>query len=286
MAKDTDLSTDWERSAGIFNCVGGCGRKRLTGEFFSKKQVEKALDSLKTIADRDIRQDTEQCLYISAVCKECMDAKEERERAEAQARRDEQGKKAEETVLETPEHIMTSLAARPFGMTPSKADESLGYVVAKVSEGKPAAKAGVGFGWRVFAVASTACEGLNLEAVQALLKAAELPVSVEFEALPGGADFCTACQRVLPAPLFSRKMRTKPVEKRRCSACVEASEADAATAAGEEAGASEKPQSQLGELQALCAESAAQAEKVTGLKPVRGGGYVGRGGKARGRGSH
>lgn len=289
MAKDADVNTDWERSAGIYNCTGGCGRKRLPASEFSKKQVEKALERLNTIADKDIRDgaNMDRCIFLSAVCRKCTEEKEECEKAEAQARRDAREQAAEEAVLEPPERFTISLSERPFGMQPSKADESLGYVIAKVTEGKPASKAGVRLGWRVVEVAGKTTEGLDLEATQALLKAAELPASVEFEGVPGGADFCTACHLVLAAPLFSRKMRTKPAEKRRCSACVEASEAEAggANAEGDTAGSSEKPQSKLDELQALCADSANQAEKVTGLKPVRGGGYIGRGGRARGRGA-
>merc|ERR1711971_436310 len=146
----------------------------------------------------------ERSIFLSAVCRRCMEEKE--------------------TVLEPPERVVVSLAERPFGMTPSKVDEtqSLGYVVAKVTEGKPASRAGVRPGWRAVKIGGASCEGLDLEAAQALMKAAELPASVEFEAVPGGADFCTACQRLLPAPLFSRKMRTKPPDKRRFTACVEA----------------------------------------------------------------
>merc|ERR1719274_559136 len=103
-------------------------------------------------------------------------------------------------------------------MTPSKAD-GVGYLVAKVSDGKPAARAGVGPGWRVAEVAGTSCDGLGLEEVKEVLKNATLPVDVVMEKMPGGGDFCTACQQVLVWALFSRKMRTKPPDKRRCSAC-------------------------------------------------------------------
>merc|ERR1712176_145175 len=96
-------------------------------------------------------------------------------------------------------------------------------------------------------------------------------------------DLCTACQRVLPSDKFSRKMRTKPAEKRRCTACVE--ESGAADEAGGDENSAAKGTSKLSELQALCASSADQAEKVTGLKPVRGGSAAGRG-KGRGRGGY
>ncbi|CAJ1353132.1 unnamed protein product, partial [Effrenium voratum] len=104
----------------------------------------------------------------------------------------------------------------------------------------------------------------------------ELPVTASFEALPANGDFCTSCQEILHSNSFSRKMRTKPPEKRRCSQCVEA-EADAEAAAAEAAGypaegaEGEEPQSKMSELRQLCAESAKEAEKVTGLKALRGG---------------
>merc|ERR1719336_2682179 len=170
-----------------------------------------------------------------------------------------------------------TLAERPFGMTPSKAD-GVGYLVAKVSEGKPAAKAGVRAGWHLVEINGKPCAELDLESAQAELKASDLPVDVVFEAVPGGADFCTACQRVLPIPLFSRKMRTKPPEKRRCSACVEASEAeDGEGAEGAPAIHVAQPKGKLGELAGLCAETAREAEAVTGLRAVRGGSRAGRG---------
>jgi hypothetical protein len=287
MARDFEVNTDWERSVGVYNC-SVCGRQRLCASEFSKKQVEKALEAYKSIKDKDIREDPniQQSVFLSAVCKKCIQEKEDRERQEAQARRDEaearsgeREKILEETVLETPERVVVSIGERPFGMSSSKADDANGYLVSKVTEGKPASKAGVRPGWRVVTVAGKSCEGLDVDAVLALFKAADLPVELEFESVPDNADYCTACQRVLPASLFSRKMRTKPRESRRCSACVEASQAEPEKEEGGETG---KPQSQLDELKALCAESAVQAEKVTGLKPVRGGGYIGRGGRARG----
>jgi hypothetical protein len=286
MAKDTDVNTDWELSAGIYSCIGGCSRQRLPASEFSKKQIEKALNALNTLGDKDIRNgpDIQEVLYLNAVCKRCMEEKEERERQEAQVRREKCEAAAEEIVLEPGEKITVSISERPFGMASSKADDVQGYLVSKVTEGKPAARAGVRPGWRAVSVGGKSCEGLDVDAVLAMFKAAELPVDLEFEAVPENADFCTACHRVLPAPLFSRKMRTKPRETRRCSACVEAAQADSAGAPGGEGaeGGTEKPQSQLDELKALCADSAAQAEKVTGLKPVRGGGYIGRGGRSRG----
>jgi len=285
MAKSEDLSTDWQRSAGDFSC-SVCRRKRLPASEFSKSQVDKALASLNTIPDKDIRTgpDLDRVLFLTAVCKKCSEEREEKEREEARAKREAREQAAEEAVLEPPERVSVSLAERPFGMTPSKA-EGVGYLVTKTSEGKPAARAGVRPGWRVAEVTGQSCEGLDLEAVQALLKAAELPVAVVFEKVPGGAEFCTACQRVLPAPLFSRKMRTRPPDKRRCSACVEAAdgaaEAEAEAAEGAAPAPAEaadgKPQSKLAELRELCAGTAREAEQVTGIRAVRGGSRGGRG---------
>ena len=135
--------------------------------------------------------------------------------------REQEKAQALEDGLQPPERMALSLGERPFGMTPSKAD-GVGYLVAKVSDGKPAARAGIRPGWRIASITGKPCDGLDLDAVQTLLKAAELPVDVAFDALPGGGDFCVACQRVLVWALFSRKMRTKPPDKRRCTACVEA----------------------------------------------------------------
>ena len=69
--------------------------------------------------------------------------------------------------------------------------------------------------------------------------------------------------------------RTKPPEKRRCGACVGEKEE-----AGYEAPeAPEAPANKLSELQQLCAETAREAEQVTGLKAARGAGR----GRGRGR---
>lgn len=287
MAKSNDLSTDWQRSAGDFSCAV-CQRKRLPASEFSRQQVEKALAALKTLPDRDIRTgpDVDRHLFLTAVCKRCSEEREAQDRAEAEQRREARQQAAEEAeaAMGPPERVQVVLEQRPFGMAPAKAEDSAGYLVVKVTDGKPAATAGVRLGWRVVEVAGATCEGLGLEDVQALMKGADLPVQVTFEAVPSGADFCTACQKVLAAPLFSRKMRTKPVEKRRCSACVEAAEgaeAEAREAAAAEVAAaapSGGPPSKLSELQQLCAESAKEAEQVTGLRATRGTG------KGRGRG--
>mmetsp|Transcript_59429 Transcript_59429/g.192146 ORF Transcript_59429/g.192146 Transcript_59429/m.192146 type:complete len:952 (-) Transcript_59429:40-2895(-) len=147
------------------------------------------------------------------------EAERAQEEQQVVSQRKERESAAKEMTLEVPERIAVSLGERPFGMTPSSAAGE-GYLVAKLSEGKPAAKAGVRLGWCLAAVAGKSCTELDLEATKDLLKNAGLPVDVEFEALPSNGEFCTACQRVLLAAVFSRKMRTKPPDKRRCDACV------------------------------------------------------------------
>merc|ERR1712232_800111 len=224
-----EVNTDWQKSAGDFSC-SQCGRKRLPASEFSKRQVEKMLESLRSLPDRDMRTgpDIQHVTHLVGVCKQCTAEKEERERGDAEAKRAEREKAAGE-ALELPTRTVVSLTERPFGITPSKAD-GVGYLVAKVSEGKPASKAGVRLGWRLVAVNGEPCKTDDLEQAQQLLKGAELPVQATFDELPANGDFCTACQLVLSSALFSRKMRTKPPEKRRCSACVEA--ADGAGDAG------------------------------------------------------
>ncbi|CAE8614533.1 unnamed protein product [Polarella glacialis] len=286
MAKSEDVSTDWQKSAGDFSCLV-CGRKRLPALEFSKKQVEKALENLRSLPNKDIRTgpEVQSVVYLSGTCKKCAEEKEQKEQADSQAKRQDREKAAEEAVLEPPDRIDVSLGARPFGLTP--ATKGSGYLVAKASEGKPAAKAGVRPGWRLVSVAGVSCEGDSVEEAQAKLKAAELPVAAVFEGLPGGADFCVSCQEVLAVPLFSRKMRTRPPDKRRCTSCVEASEAAGETEGTEAGGDGDAAvgvatgrgarNSKLAELQGLCAETAREAEQVTGLKAVRGGSARGRG---------
>lgn len=229
--------------------------------------------------------------FVSGICKRCVEEKEAKERAEAEARREERAEAAERAEVGEAERVTVTFAERPFGMTSSK-ERTEAYLVVKCGEGKPAAKAGVRPGWRVVEVAGTPCGEEGLEAVQAILKGVELPAAVVFETVPSGADFCTACQQVLAAPLFSRKMRTKPPEKRRCTTCVEAAEGEAerekeeaaeAAGAAAAAGGDDRPKSKLSEFQQLCADSAQEAQKVTGLRAVRGAGYGGRG-RGRGRG--
>merc|ERR1712216_679553 len=78
-------------------------------------------------------------LVRPGVCKRCKEERRIKERDEAKAKkeiRSEARAQALEEGLATPERVELSLGERPFGMTPSKA-EGVGYLVAKVSAGKP-----------------------------------------------------------------------------------------------------------------------------------------------------
>ena len=110
---------------------------------------------------------------------------------------------------------------------------------------------------------------------------------------------CAKCRQQLPAAAFNRtQLRNKGPGKQRCMACV------SAAAAAEDQASKDKAGSKLAELKAAAkkadasgnamqklkansALAAAEAELVTGLKPVAGGGRGrGRGGRgwSRGRG--
>jgi Stc1 domain len=103
---------------------------------------------------------------------------------------------------------------------------------------------------------------------------------------------CCACQRALPATSFSAKQRRKAVEESRCTECVAAREAEdmrAGSIRKLQALQTAQEHAQDGnsgpnceKLHVLTAESAAEAEYVTGLKPIRIG--RGRGGSWRARG--
>merc|ERR1712232_1523569 len=88
MGEQLSGGNDWRQSAGDFTCTA-CGKKRLPASEFSKRQVEKALEGLKSIPDKDIRSgpEIETTQYVSAICKKCMLAREGTERTEAAAKR-------------------------------------------------------------------------------------------------------------------------------------------------------------------------------------------------------
>eukprot|EP00929_Paragymnodinium_shiwhaense_P096976 TRINITY_DN5874_c0_g1_i4.p1 TRINITY_DN5874_c0_g1~~TRINITY_DN5874_c0_g1_i4.p1 ORF type:complete len:683 (+),score=147.99 TRINITY_DN5874_c0_g1_i4:57-2105(+) len=79
------------------------------------------------------------------------------------------------------ERITIKLNERPFGMQPNKEEGAAGYVIGKLADGRPADKAGVKVGWRVVEVAGSSCKDSSVDATQALLKNANLPVDVVFE---------------------------------------------------------------------------------------------------------
>lgn len=79
------------------------------------------------------------------------------------------------------EVVSVNLNERPFGMAPSKEAGVVGYVVSKVAEDKPADAAGVKQGWRIVSIAGKDCRTLDLEAIQVLVKGADLPLAVDFE---------------------------------------------------------------------------------------------------------
>ena len=148
----------------------------LVGDPGFEIQVERALEGLRSIKEKDIREDVQELTFLSGVCKSCTEQQartvgaglepleELQERQEAAARRSEAApvEDVEGKIVEV------TLASRPFGLTPVPAGE--GYVVLKASEGKPAAKAGVRPGWRLQNLAGEAASG-DLAELQAKLKA-------------------------------------------------------------------------------------------------------------------
>lgn len=91
------------------------------------------------------------------------------------------GKDAEAPKEKEMEVVSVELKERPFGMAPSKEEGVSGYVVAKVADDKPAKQAGICKDWLLVSIAGKPCKDLDLEAIQVLLKGADLPVAVEFE---------------------------------------------------------------------------------------------------------
>ena len=73
MASSQSVSTDWQRSAGDFECAGACKRKRLPASEFSGAQAQKAIKSFASGGNK------------SAKCKRCAEQLVEQERAAAQA---------------------------------------------------------------------------------------------------------------------------------------------------------------------------------------------------------
>lgn len=119
----------------------------------------------------------------------------------------------------------------------------------------------------------------------------------EDEAGTGESLLCSVCEQKQPPTCFTNTQARKPDSARKCRNCSaklesaeaanskairEAKMADAQTAA---AAAAKMPKGAAGaaaRLKAASAECAAEAEKVTGLKPLVGAGKRGRGGRGRG----
>jgi hypothetical protein len=113
----------------------------------------------------------------------------------------------------------------------------------------------------------------------------------------GSEHMCSACEKALPATAFNRSQLSKGPSKQRCQPCVAAAEKVAASASDE------KYRQRLEDAQQAMVKAeksgdvalkvstaslfaAVEAEKVTGLKPVKlgaAGRGRGRGGRGRGR---
>eukprot|EP00929_Paragymnodinium_shiwhaense_P013536 TRINITY_DN121392_c0_g1_i1.p1 TRINITY_DN121392_c0_g1~~TRINITY_DN121392_c0_g1_i1.p1 ORF type:complete len:833 (-),score=145.66 TRINITY_DN121392_c0_g1_i1:196-2694(-) len=120
-------------------------------------------------------------------------------------------------LVDHPHLIAKVFENRPFGLKAFSG--APGYFVHEVSAGKPAAQGGVRSGWRVAAIGRTYCgeKERSTEDIKELLSSERTPARVFFDATH---MFCTICKEVLPETTFSRKMRTKPVDKWKCQSCV------------------------------------------------------------------
>ena len=106
---------------------------------------------------------------------------------------------------------------------------------------------------------------------------------------------CAACQKFLPESAYNKNQwRNKPEGQAKCRTCVEqqlkddqsAQSSAHATKLAEAQRAVAEAKTPMEKLKAESRLSALQAEKVTGLKPVRmSGGRGGRGGRRSGRGA-
>lgn len=108
---------------------------------------------------------------------------------------------------------------------------------------------------------------------------------------------CSICKKNQPSTSFTNNQARKPDSARKCRDCcakLDAAEAEKGKAAREKkitdaqsaaAAAAKMPKGAVGaaaRLKAASAECAAEAEQVTGLKPLVGAGKRGRGGRGRG----
>lgn len=113
----------------------------------------------------------------------------------------------------------------------------------------------------------------------------------------GESLYCSICKKKQPSTSFTNNQARKPDSARKCRDCcakLDAAEAENCKAAREKkladaqsaaAAAAKMPKGAAGtaaRLKAASAECAAEAEQVTGLKPLVGAGKRGRGGRGRG----
>uniref|UniRef100_A0A7S1A3T4 PDZ domain-containing protein n=1 Tax=Noctiluca scintillans TaxID=2966 RepID=A0A7S1A3T4_NOCSC len=189
-----------------------CLREYLPASEFSEPQLAKC-------AEQEVKNNEASTIeLLRATCKSCALSGKEAEAAAAAERQAASQAIANESQWEV---VPISLVARPFGMTAAGASDSAGYRVARATAGKPAAEAGVVAGWRLVSIGGVDVRELPLKDAQLVLKDTPLPAELCFERPPSDWHFCVGCSLPCPPEAFSRKMLTKPADKRRCSACVQ-----------------------------------------------------------------
>lgn len=191
-----------------FRCIV-CLREYLPASEFSEPQIRKCEEQeIRNTAEHTIR-------LLEATCKVC----QAQDKGAELARATERAAKATEVAAESLwDQVEVNLSTKPFGLSAAPTD--VGYHVARASEGKPAHKNGIRAGWVLRAIDTQNVQELPLSDVQTMLKTAELPLRLIFSRPPADWHFCVGCLRAHPPCAYSRKMLTKPVDKRRCSACV------------------------------------------------------------------
>lgn len=194
-----------------FACTA-CQREYLPASEFAEAQLERC-------AEQEHQNNAESTIkLLRALCKSCVGDVKADEVAKATERAEAAAVIAGEVTWEP---VAVQLASRPFGVTPAGASDegTVGYRVAKASEGKPARTAGVEPGWVLVSVSGRDVRNMPLKDIQPLVKEAALPAELGFERPPPEWHFCVECCRSQPPQAYSRKMLTKPVDKRRCSQC-------------------------------------------------------------------
>lgn len=172
------------------------------------------------------RDSNDQCRVMLQAAQRCLDqdknaikAMQEAEAAKAAERAEAARVEAIDTQWEA---VTVMLGARPFGLVPMpESENNTGYTVLRATEGKPAWAEGVRPGWRITTVGGQDVVGLPAAEVQAQMKDSAVPLELGFTRPPAEWQFCVACMRPQPPVAFSRKMLTKPVDKRRCASCLQ-----------------------------------------------------------------